>query len=140
MITKSQAENGLNLNIHRLSMDIDHLTNKLLKKSEVSLTNSQYLVLKTIFINSDSSQKEIAQFLNISEPAVSRHVKKLVKMGYLSCDITRNKEKKIRLSSQGEEIFKKAFELLYKELKVYIKNYERVSDEILETLKGLLSK
>lgn len=134
MKSNSQVEMGLNLNIHRLAFMIDNITNQSLKNNNISLSNSQYLIVKCIYIQGVTSQKEIASYLGVTPAAISRHCKVLENSGIIKISGFRKRAYKIKLTSKGESLFVKAFKLLSKDLEKAIPNHTEISKLIKENL------
>lgn len=125
---KSQAKLGLNLNIHRLNFIINDITNKKLKETGFKLTNSQYLILKCIFLLEAPSQKSIAEYLKISSAAVSRHCDLLKEKRYIEIQEVSKREHVISLTKKGKMIFEKSLILLNSEIRKKIRDYDKLSN------------
>lgn len=131
---KSQAKQGMNLNIHKLNYMLNEISNRKLKKSGINLTNSQYLVLKCIFLLDSPLQKDIAEYLKISSPAVSRHCYLLRKKGFIKVKDMSKREHIISFTQEGKQIFVKSLKLLNKEVMNHINNYDSLSKLIYTTV------
>lgn len=116
MKRKRQAQLGLNLQAHRLAFFIDDITNRVLNEKNIPISNSQYLVMKVIFILETPSQKDIANYLGISSPAVSRHLKILTGLEMVTVSGLESRSHKIELTKKGSKVFTKAMDILKDEL------------------------
>lgn len=134
MKLKSQLEIGLNVNIHRLVAHIDHLSNDILQQKSIALTNSQYLIMKSIVILGAPTQTEIAKHLYISTSAVSRHCSILEKMNYVHIKQVSKREHSVSLTGRGEKIFDRARKLLHSKLQKKIPNYFKLAELIYSSL------
>lgn len=137
MDTKSQAEKGLNLNLHRLSFLVDSISKETIAKSKINLTNSQYLVLKSILILEESSQKEISDFLKITQAAISRHIYNLHKMGLIKITDETKRSHLISLTSDGIKTLEKAMIAIQDELKKRIPDYNQLSKSLNSTIQKI---
>lgn len=130
MSIKSQAKEGLNLNLHRLVYLVDDLTNKTLKAKKIDLTNSQYLILKCIFILDNPSQREIADYICTSSAAVSRQVTLLTKKNYIKVKNCDRRTHEIHLTSKGKALLKRSLRILHKEIQKEFGDLSELSDRI----------
>jgi len=104
---------GINLNLHRATNLIDKVTNKLLKDENLDLSNSQYLILKAIYLNKKLNQHKIGKLLGISDGAVSRHVFNLKENGLIELVLDNNSRRNnsVSLTLYGKSTFEKAFKI-----------------------------
>ncbi len=101
--------------IYQSTLAIDKITSDVLKRY-TNLTYSQFVVLKCLYFSPQTSQQEIAEYLHITQPAVSRQIDLLKKKGYITQeenDVDR-RENKIILTTSGEKHLKKALEISMK--------------------------
>lgn len=134
MNLKRQAKFGLNLNAHRVVFFLDDYTNKVLKQNQMNLTNSQYLVLKCIFLLDSPSQKAIADYIGTSPAAISRHCKSLKEKNLIDIESLSSREYKLRLTSEGKEKFEKALEILHKKLDETLPVHNKLAKLLMEFL------
>lgn len=116
-----------------------HQTHFLLEKRLVSrlqqagrISFSQFLVLIALSCSSNPSQREVADFLFITEATVSRHIEALRAGGYLSRSNNPNSRRShiLTLTEKGRREIKKTQEVLNQELDAVflpIKDEERKS-------------
>lgn len=134
MDLRSQAVKGLNLNIHRLAHRIDTLTNSILKEAAINITNSQYLILKSIFVLENPSQKEIASYLGITPAAVSRHINILKDKKYIEDQNPNAKSSKLKLTKEGTALFQHSLITLQAKMRDKVAGYEHLSELIQKSL------
>ena len=88
------------------------------------LTFSQFLILLGLHCNAKASQTELADFLYLTEPTVSRHIAGLAKSKYLTRkEDPHNRRKHIlHMTPQGAKAFASAHRIIVLELKDIFKN------------------
>ena len=101
-----------------------HLEQALLKEDTISF--SQFMILIGFMCSTDTatSQASIATFSHLTEATVSRHISTLVSRGYLSRkeDKDNRRKHRIMITKKGIAVFKKAEEIIDKELELIFKN------------------
>lgn len=137
MKNKRQALRGINLNSHRLSYLIDKEISTILCENDFSITNSQYLVLKAVYLLDQPTQREISDFLKISEAAVSRHINNLLKTKLVKIENIGSRSHMICLTPHGEEKFIIILRLINKKLKKIIPNYPKLSDMLMRAVDNI---
>ncbi len=99
--------------LHKLVFLMDKLADTTLRQ-EVKLTFSQFRILMAVGYKKDISQRDIADFWDLTQPAVSRQVELLMKKKLLSRrDNKENRrEHLLNLTSAGEKILSQASQIL----------------------------
>ncbi len=87
------------------------------------LTFSQFLILLGLHCNAKSSQTELADFLYLTEPTVSRHIAALAKAKYLTRkeDPTNRRRHILTMTPLGTKAFTSAHRIIERELKLIFK-------------------
>jgi DNA-binding MarR family transcriptional regulator len=123
---------------------IEHLLSKTKK-----LSFSQFLILVGFQCSSQKgvSQTDIAERLHLTEATVSRHISSLVTLGYLAKKEDKDNRRKhiISITKKGEQEFKKAQDLIDKELQEIFKVIEQkdrssIMKNFTNVLSSLLTK
>ncbi len=122
MCTKSNTKNFsqcIMYSIHELHGLVQkHLEQTLTKEKAISF--SQFMVLIGFACEEESplSQTAIAEYSNLTEATVSRHITVLVSLGYLSKEENKENRRKhrITITKKGLAAFTKAEQIIDKEL------------------------
>ena len=114
-----------------------HLEQTLTKEKAISF--SQFMVLIGFACEEESplSQTAIAEYSNLTEATVSRHITTLVSLGYLSKEENKENRRKFRITitKKGVTAFKKAEIILDKELiRIFSIINEKDSNQIMKNL------
>jgi DNA-binding MarR family transcriptional regulator len=124
-----------------------HLEQTLVKEKAISF--SQFMVLMGFACEEQTplSQATIAEFSNLTEATVSRHITILVSLGFLSKEENKENRRKFRIAitKKGIHAFKKAEKILHKELtnifsNISEKNAENIIKNFNNILHNLLNK
>lgn len=135
----------------RLFMNTDKAHRKLCeKKTEVfNIHRSQHMILMELYhLGKETSQKEIAQKLSISEAATAVSLKKLAALGLIEkvCSEKDLRYNEIKISEKGKEIINKSKEIFKEidsvmtkgisdeELDLFIKTMEKMNKNLKEAL------
>jgi len=104
--------------IYQSTLSLDKITSSVLKH-HTNLTYSQFVVLKCLHFSPQITQKEIAEYLHITQPAVSRQIELLTKKKFIMRkeNDSDRREDKIILTASGEEQLGKALTISLKEFK-----------------------
>ncbi|MGI5893697.1 MAG: MarR family winged helix-turn-helix transcriptional regulator [Candidatus Merdivicinus sp.] len=112
-----------------------------LERASIStgLCRSQHHLLMTISRKRKSSQKELADELELTPAAITLSLKKLEKDGYVQriIDPADNRYHQIDLTAEGEEIVRKSFEIFQK---VDTSLFEKCTEEEKKVLLTCLDK
>jgi DNA-binding MarR family transcriptional regulator len=94
--------NSLVYRFHKLMFLMDRHADQLLRK-EFDLGLAQFFILMAIFEHTECSQRDIAKYLELTEPAVSRHVEGLTTRGYIvrRTNANNRREHLLQLSEDG---------------------------------------
>lgn len=140
-IVKIMSENfsqAIAYKIHKVVFVMDKTADATLQK-KADLTLSQFLILMNVVQNAGLTQIEIANFLEITQAAVSRQIDVLRNKNLIT--IKQNEENKrehlLFPTSQGKEIFTKSNEILHK---AFDDLYKVMSDKEKENLEKSLDK
>jgi DNA-binding MarR family transcriptional regulator len=130
--------------IHRTVYALDKLADRILE-AEKGLTFSQFMIMIAVERIPKVSQKTIAEFLDVTEAAVSRHIGNLVKKELINRHVNpkSRREHVLRLTERGKREFDGARTILRKELDEFFqnigekdrKNIIRIFDAILKEAK-----
>jgi DNA-binding MarR family transcriptional regulator len=87
--------------------------------SSGGITFSQFLILLPLHCNAEASQSDVAEFLHLTEATVSRHIMTMAKEGLLTKKEEKGNRRKhvLALTAKGAAAFKKAHQVIEKELK-----------------------
>lgn len=108
-IDQELAEKFRRMNIqHKRALDNASLSS--------GLSRSQHHLLMTISRRRESSQKELAEELELTPAAITLSLKKLEKDGYVQriVDPTDNRCHRIDLTAEGEAVVRKSFEIFHR--------------------------
>ncbi|WP_295721604.1 MarR family transcriptional regulator [uncultured Methanobrevibacter sp.] len=94
---------------------INVLHDNFLKENFKNITPRDFTYLSNIFYHENISQKELANLLYVSEANVAQIIKRLEKNGYIKREFLKNDKgkKSLRLTDEGEQIFKKLLNIIY---------------------------
>jgi len=111
-----------------------HLETVLAKHHEI--TFSQFLILISVTYRKEGcvmSQVTLADFLNITEATVSRHIKTLVALGFLTKEkaSTNKKSFDLALTSHGEKVVKKAEKRIMQEIDSFLNHVTNKDSKII---------
>lgn len=106
---------SLAFTIHQVVFLLDKLADKVLQ-DKLELTHSQFLILTALENNQSCSQTKIAQFLELTEPAVSRQTELLLKKKLIIKNENKNNRREyiLTLSAPGKKKLHEALHLLDK--------------------------
>ena len=107
---------------------IRNFMQKNLDNAKIDLTVDQWVVIDHIFPNVGISQNELAELTVKDAPTITRILDLLVKKGFIERKMSETDRRKfnIFMTSEGEKVYKKAFEEIKK---VRIAAYEKLEDE-----------
>ena len=99
--------------LHKVVWAIDKLADRVLQQ-EIQITYPQFLMLMAIARQTNVSQRTVADFLDLTPGAVSRHSEILRERGLLLRQENREnrREHRLLLTTEGEALYKKAKLLL----------------------------
>lgn len=103
-----------------------HLEQALLKENTISFSQFMILIGFMCKVDTPVSQASIASFSHLTEATVSRHISTLVSIGYLSRkeDKENRRKHRIMITKKGISVFKKAEQIIDKELELIFKNIQ----------------
>lgn len=105
--------------IHQVhSLVQKHLEQSLIKAKAVSFSQFMVLIGFTCSPDTPLSQASIAEYSNLTEATVSRHITTLVSLGFLSKEENKENRRKhrITITKKGLTAFQKAEQIIDKEL------------------------
>lgn len=126
-----------NFLIYKLNLLIKNNYQKQLK--EFDITTEQWQVLKSLYLNDQCNQKELAKICFKDQAALTRILDILEKKELVKREKSQNDRREflIVLTSEGEELAEKTMALISEEIK---RMYSGFTDEEENTLKSLLKK
>lgn len=119
-----QIENKLAVKIHKTAYALGKMAGKIVSE-EVGLSFPQFMILTGVKYHPHCSQKDIADFRQLTEAAVSKQVDSLVEAGFLARKVNPDNRRAhdLELTPQGAKIQDKA------EQRVLLR-YEEVFDRL----------
>ncbi len=111
--------------------------NKLLRKAGIDLPNSQYVVLRLLYIEDGISQQELAERAFKDTAAVKRTLDILESKGLVKRIPANMKKNSIIITSSGKELMPKVMEYLEQSKESYLSG---ISDKEYETVTGVLER
>ncbi len=129
--------------IHQVVFLLDKLADKTLQQ-KLNLTHSQFLILMALNYNPDVSQAKIAQYLELTEAAVSRQIEILIEKKMIAGQENKNnrRENILSLTKSGQDKLHEAFHVLdnkYQEIfKVIGKSDSKTFSQSLDKLLNAL--
>lgn len=126
-----------NFLIYKLNLLIKNNYQKQLK--EFDITTEQWQVLKSLYLNDQCNQKELAKICFKDQAALTRILDILEKKELVKREKSQNDRREflIVLTSEGEELAEKTMALISEEIK---RMYSGFTDEEENALKSLLKK
>jgi len=136
---------------HHLSHDLHVLTARLdraadqLLRAEYNITYARFLALFFVGIGA-SSQRDLARWLGVTEPSVSRMTGVLVKAGWLNvaADPAGGNRRQLGLSETGQKLVRACGELLEQRFAAFVKasgipypEYAQYTHQLLDQLDGV---
>ncbi len=107
-------KNSLIFKVHHLVLLTDKLASKKLQES-TGLSLSQFLLLSMLQCSPTVNQKQIANWLGVSEVAVSKQIEQLEKLGLVEKQGNQpdRKQKFWRLTTKGQSKFQSAIVIMH---------------------------
>ena len=124
--------------VFKLVMSFKKIADKVLG-AELSITTSQFRMLIAIKHNPNLSQREIAEFWNVTEASASRQIEILNRKGLVSKEQASDNHRKhvLKLTKSGEKEIKKALSIMSG---VFERIFQDVSEKDKETFHNLLQR
>jgi DNA-binding MarR family transcriptional regulator len=119
-----------------------HLEQTLVKEKAISFSQFMVLVGFACKEKSPLSQATIAEYSNLTEATVSRHITTLVSLGFLSKEENNENRRKfqITITRKGVLAFKKAEEILDRELvNIFSEINEKDSNHIMKNFNKVIT-
>ena len=112
-MSQSELTNDIGYLLHHLALALDRQS-ELLLQERLDIGFSQFKILMALQNNEGIQQKEIAQSLSQTEASVSRQLKMLQEIGYVTCEKGEQDRRQhiTRLTPKGERLIAKAMSAL----------------------------
>lgn len=115
-----KPSNTLSFKLHAIVCMIDEIASYLLKQN-TNINLPQFLVLLCVYENPGSSQKFIANWLQLTEATVSYTVKVVIEKGYLKIESDKSdlRGNRVLITSSGRNLIEQAYPMYEKTLEKY---------------------
>jgi DNA-binding MarR family transcriptional regulator len=132
---KMRLEDNPILKIHRFVLITDKYMDRELSK-RFNISFSQFRVLSVIHFHPGLSQKDIANFQDATQAAISRHIEVLEDKGLvaLGTNSSNRKEHNLHLTKLGSEVFVKALKFTNNKLSNFLKKIGKKKAENLSSI------